>query len=136
MRAPRCGRCRRRHLPALPCWAGRYAQATTRMVIATYGTVCHICRRPGATSADHVLPRSRGGTDAIGNLRPAHRRCNSRRGDARGSRAHLAPVRARETGSPFFSSEALETPLALSVSPRSPHKNGGMTPITTRGEQR
>ena len=114
MKAPLCPRCRRRHVPVLPCWAGRYAQAMTRLTLTTWGRVCHICGKPGATSADHLLPRSRCGTDAITNLRPAHRRCNSRRGDATGSRARVAPVRERETGSPFFSPTGLETPLAPS----------------------
>lgn len=35
---------------------------------------------PGCFTRDHVIPRSRGGTDDIGNLRPAHHRCNSQRG--------------------------------------------------------
>jgi hypothetical protein len=35
---------------------------------------------PGAASIDHVVPRSRGGTSDLRNLRLAHRRCNTRRG--------------------------------------------------------
>lgn len=34
-----------------------------------------------ATHVDHVLPRSRGGTDDLRNLRAACRRCNLRRGN-------------------------------------------------------
>lgn len=33
-------------------------------------------------SLDHVVPRSKGGRDALGNLKLAHQRCNSARGDA------------------------------------------------------
>lgn len=41
-------------------------------VLAMHGGVCHICGLPGATEVDHVIPTSRGGTDAWENLRPAH----------------------------------------------------------------
>lgn len=61
--------------------AGRTSQAITRKVIETYGDVCHLCHRPGATTRDHLIPYSLGGTDDLGNLRPAHRRCNSIRGN-------------------------------------------------------
>jgi hypothetical protein len=78
--APVCGRCRKRHLVGLPCWRGTYATRVTRAVLATQGTVCWLCGKAGADSADHVTPRSRCGTDDPGNLRPAHNDpCNSRR---------------------------------------------------------
>ncbi|QFG13053.1 HNH endonuclease [Gordonia phage Schiebs] len=62
-------------------WGGRAAQALTALVLITYGDVCHLCGRPGATTADHLVPRSRGGDDSLGNLRPAHGPCNSARQD-------------------------------------------------------
>lgn len=53
------------------------------------GWVCWLCegpidpgapsRSPGAPTADHVVPRSRGGTSDLANLRLAHRRCNGDR---------------------------------------------------------
>lgn len=43
--------------------------------------VCGICGGPGATTVDHVRPRSQGGTNHPGNLRAAHARCNYGRGD-------------------------------------------------------
>ena len=52
------------------------------LTFATYGRTCWICGRPGATTVDHVVPRSLGGTDTLGNLRPAHSRCNTVRGNA------------------------------------------------------
>jgi hypothetical protein len=55
--------------------------SVARAVIAHYGDVCHLCRRPGARSADHLRPRSRWGGDDLGNLRPAHKSCNQRRQD-------------------------------------------------------
>lgn len=62
-------------------WAGRKVAALTALVLGTYGTDCHLCGGPGATSADHLVPRSKGGTDALDNLRPAHLGCNIARGD-------------------------------------------------------
>lgn len=38
-------------------------------------------RHPMSFTADHVVPRSLGGPDTLGNLRPAHRACNSRKGN-------------------------------------------------------
>jgi len=80
--APPCPRCRRRHLPGLPCWGGRYAQQLRALVLEVYGTDCWLCGHPGATTADHVRARARGGTDALDNLRPAHGFCNTGRGAA------------------------------------------------------
>lgn len=62
-------------------WGGRTAERLVRATLARYGTVCHLCDEDGATSADHVIPRSRGGADTVDNLRPVHIACNQRRGD-------------------------------------------------------
>lgn len=62
-------------------WGGRPAQRMVALTLATYGRTCHLCGLLGATTADHLLPRSKGGTDVLANLRPAHHSCNSRRGD-------------------------------------------------------
>ncbi|QBZ73195.1 HNH endonuclease [Gordonia phage EricDab] len=51
------------------------------LTLATFGTTCHLCGRPGATSADHLIPRSKGGLHVLSNLRPAHPSCNSMRQD-------------------------------------------------------
>jgi 5-methylcytosine-specific restriction endonuclease McrA len=64
----------------LPGLGGRYAQQLTAAVLATYGTVCHLCRSDGADTADHLNPRSKGRGDDLANLRPAHQGCNSLRG--------------------------------------------------------
>jgi 5-methylcytosine-specific restriction endonuclease McrA len=53
--------------------------------------VCWLCGRKGANSVDHVVPRERGGTDELGNLRAAHASCNSRRG----ARTPVAPATSR-----------------------------------------
>ena len=61
-------------------WGGRIVARTFAMVADEYGTICHLCGRPGADTSDHLIPRSRGGDNSLGNLRPAHKGCNSRRG--------------------------------------------------------
>jgi 5-methylcytosine-specific restriction endonuclease McrA len=44
---------------------------------------------------DHLIPRSKGGGNDMGNLRPAHQRCNSRRGNRPLTPALLARFRSR-----------------------------------------
>jgi 5-methylcytosine-specific restriction endonuclease McrA len=61
-------------------WEGRYRKQWTEAVLAVHGRTCHLCRQGGADSADHVIPRSKGGPDSMANLRPAHHGCNSKRG--------------------------------------------------------
>lgn len=64
-------------------WGGRPAARLVAATLTKYGDRCHLCGRPGADSADHVIPRTRGGPDTIDNLRPVHHdvepRCNRRR---------------------------------------------------------
>ncbi len=45
------------------------------------GGICWLCDEEGADTIDHVLPVSAGGTNDPWNLRPAHRACNSAKGD-------------------------------------------------------
>lgn len=65
-------------------WGGRPASRLVRATLATYGTRCHLrgprCRGT-ATTADHLIPRSRNGPDTLDNLRPACQPCNRQRGD-------------------------------------------------------
>lgn len=60
-------------------------------VLREYGSACHICHeeidltiprtsRMGLT-VDHVIPLSKGGSDELDNLRPAHWICNNRKSD-------------------------------------------------------
>lgn len=62
-------------------WAGRRSTSARALVLAEFGTVCHLCGRPGADTADHIIPRASGGDDSLDNMRPAHKSCNSARGD-------------------------------------------------------
>lgn len=82
-------------------WAGggRELRSLAGLVVAEWGTTCWLCHRPIdldtprrtplGLSIDHVIPRSKGGTNALENLRPAHLACNS----ARGNRPPLRPCR-------------------------------------------
>jgi 5-methylcytosine-specific restriction endonuclease McrA len=67
------------------------------------GGACWICGNPidrnlpythrESWTADHVTPRSKGGA-LLGELRPAHRHCNSRRGNRTTSVA--SPITAKK----------------------------------------
>ncbi len=90
--------------PALPPekWGGRKAQQYVRLTLATYGAVCWLCGLPGATSADHVIARSKGGAVYdLANLGPTHKRCN----ESRGNRDAGGPDVVIEDGQAFFSRE-------------------------------
>lgn len=64
-----------------------------KALLAKYGKVCHLCRKPidGDLTWDHVKPLARGGTHTEDNLKPAHRRCNSRKGAREGLPEHVSP---------------------------------------------
>ena len=63
-------------------WGGRRAQQYVIATLETYGRVCWLCGLPGANSADHVIPISKGGAVyTLENLGPSHRRCNYARGN-------------------------------------------------------
>lgn len=62
-------------------WGGAKSRALVGATLARWGTTCHLCGRSGATTADHLIPRSLGGDDTLDNLRPAHASCNYSRGN-------------------------------------------------------
>jgi 5-methylcytosine-specific restriction endonuclease McrA len=51
----------------------------SKAVVRRDGYVCAYCGRR-ATTADHVVPKARGGTDDMSNLVAACRSCNGRKG--------------------------------------------------------
>lgn len=69
---------------------GRRRRKKLKRVLERDGRVCWLCGNridkkapagsPGALSVDHVVPLNRGGSNAVENLRVAHRSCNTRRG--------------------------------------------------------
>ena len=56
------------------------AWAKTRARLLSTNPVCAICGQRPATTIDHILPVSRGGTDDPANLQPACWPCNQRKG--------------------------------------------------------
>jgi 5-methylcytosine-specific restriction protein A len=50
-------------------------------VIARDAGICQICGKlvTGRVDIDHIVPKARGGTDAISNLQTAHAGCHSRK---------------------------------------------------------
>ena len=122
-------------------WGGRRAQALLALVLATYGNSCTLCgspirldlprRHPDGPSVEHLRPRSKGGSDDLPNLRPAHLRCNS----ARGNRPHTdaSDLPAEHDGRAFFQpATPQDTPRPVSFSPRGDQKNPGITREATR----
>ncbi|HEY8415284.1 MAG TPA: RNA-guided endonuclease IscB, partial [Thermaerobacter sp.] len=55
--------------------------STLAALVAAYGPRCAYCGGPGPLTIDHVVPRSRGGTNAWENLLPACRACNQAKGN-------------------------------------------------------
>lgn len=73
------------------CYGGWITQERRIAIYERDGWICHLCSEPVDMSAgyneklaatlDHLLPRSKGGTDEESNLRTSHRHCNSMRQD-------------------------------------------------------
>jgi len=55
-----------------------------------YQSMCWLCGKPNAAEIDHVIPVSQGGSDAMENLRLAHKECNVAR-NQRSHKWHMAP---------------------------------------------
>ena len=72
----------------------RYQTARKNVLVRDRG-ICWLCGRPGANTADHVVPLALGGHPYDeANLRAAHRSCNSRRGASVVERVDLGTSRA------------------------------------------
>jgi len=73
---------------------GPNVKAYNAAVFAAYGRVCHLCGRDGADTVDHLVPTSvdPAGRWDVGNGRPAHRSCNSARGDSPVRSVYRAPA--------------------------------------------
>lgn len=55
-------------------------KSATERVFAYWGDRCVYCSGPASTR-DHVIPRSRGGSNGLDNLRPCCRGCNNKKAD-------------------------------------------------------
>lgn len=58
---------------------GTHTDREWQRLKARFGGLCYYCRQAPATTRDHVVPLSRGGSDSIGNILPACLSCNSRK---------------------------------------------------------
>lgn len=66
----------------MPKRTGRHwREKVVPRVIRRDGGICHLCDRPGADTADHLVPHGQGGPATLDNLRAAHIKCNQIRGD-------------------------------------------------------
>lgn len=82
----RCSQCRR-HVKG--AGARLRADGGLKRSLETYGASCHLCTlpidmnldrmHPMSVTADHIVPVSHGGSNLDHNIRPAHRRCNTKR---------------------------------------------------------
>jgi 5-methylcytosine-specific restriction endonuclease McrA len=56
-----------------------------KAILNEHGMVCHLCHGEidtlGNLHFDHVIPLSRGGPHAYGNVKPSHAKCNMRKGN-------------------------------------------------------
>lgn len=68
---------------ASPHYASRQYR-TNRALLLAPNPPCALCGLPGADSADHIIPTSKGGTAHLSNLRPTHLTCNQQRGNRAG----------------------------------------------------
>jgi 5-methylcytosine-specific restriction endonuclease McrA len=62
-------------------------------VFRAYGSICHLCGIAGADTVDHLVPTSVDPSRRwdVTNGRPAHRSCNSARGDSPAPASYQAP---------------------------------------------
>ena len=59
---------------------GRFSARDWLRLLRRHGGLCAYCHTAAATSADHVVPLSRGGSNFIGNILPACLPCNLSKG--------------------------------------------------------
>lgn len=70
---------------------GRHTREEWLAKRAAYGGRCAYCARKGAADLEHVIPMSLGGSDAIDNIVPSCRSCNSRKRNTVGLWVPLVP---------------------------------------------
>lgn len=55
---------------------GNHTKAEWYALVRATKRTCHYCKQPGRMTKDHIIPVSRGGSDAIDNIVPACMSCN------------------------------------------------------------
>lgn len=83
-------------------WRKRVTRERRRLERDPSAAVCWLCGDPidmdlphdhdRAFSLDHVVPVGRGGDEARGEARPAHRKCNSQRSDGRRTNSEITTL--------------------------------------------
>lgn len=71
-------------------WGGAITAWFRREIIKRDGPNCWLCGKAfeyEKPTLDHVIPRSKGGNDQLDNLKIAHMKCNTSRGNATASDA-------------------------------------------------
>lgn len=85
----------------MPARTGRpWRERIVPAVLRRDGSICHLCGKPGADTADHLIPWSQGGTNELTNLAAAHTYCNRVRSDRdiEGARQELAALNEPDPG--------------------------------------
>jgi hypothetical protein len=88
---PGCELTRADRSPSTRAQDGEYRR--NRQTVLAGDPPCALCGQPGADTVDHITPVSRGGTNELANLQPAHRSCNRAKGGqvAHGTHAPRGP---------------------------------------------
>jgi hypothetical protein len=76
-------------------------------------TICALCGKAGANTADHIISLMHGGDNSIDNLQPAHQRCNSRKGATEQARKNAQTAQKRLKND--FFTDNTETPTLIST---------------------
>jgi phage terminase large subunit-like protein len=76
-------------------------------------TICALCGKAGANTADHIVSLMHGGDNSIDNLQPAHQRCNSRKGATEQARKNAQTAQKRLKND--FFTENQQTPTLIST---------------------
>ena len=68
--------------------SGWEQQRRAQRVLEQHDGICHVCKRPGSDTVDHVIPLAEGGPDTADNLRPIHAKpCHETKTQAEAQRA-------------------------------------------------
>ncbi len=69
-------------------------------------TICALCGKAGANTADHIVSLMFGGDNSLDNLQPAHQACNSRKGASQqNKRAAAQNLKRSQTDTPPITQE-------------------------------